>query len=640
MASSKHYSDAKFLQVALKHGFLDQASVDRLPAVIEQEQWSVELAVMKKGLMSPWQVETVKLLCDPDAVVPGYRVSMLLGRGGFGSVFRATQTAMDREVALKTIPMRNVKGDSTARRFEREAKIVGQLRHPHIVAAYDFGILEDRLFLSLELVEGFDLGVVLKRVGRLDEVTTWHIVRQTVTALAYAAEHDVTHRDIKPGNLLMTKPLLGYALPPGVPMVKVLDFGLACFTESRAQEGITLENAGLGTPSYVAPEQLRGRDVDERSDIYSLGATAFHAITGVAPYANLLPMEVAKEKLSGQENWQGQLGAEVSDVTRELIAKMSATDVDARFSGHTELLVAVDDALERLAAAGYRSNVALDFSAEKSDFFVNPNPTMAMGEVSTGDGDDFDVDSGCSAESLVTSSTENAAQSLRMPLRLVLYACVPLLVIGAIAAWYYLATTNSASIAAAALQPDRANVVRSFDGLKLDYSKFKLRTGGWSPESDSEGGNVLAGQNCRVVFPSLGNDRSALPYFQFSIGVYTHSDIDVTFHVDQADQSQSLFQVSLDPQGVQVLRKSGQRLVAVSQRIAWEIEPGKNTGYSQILIARQLHQWTVYRDSDLIGSIDTTDAGPAEIMIVVVGKTIFESPEITPLIPVQPNEPQ
>ena len=298
----------KLVELAVVNRFLSRDSAGKLLSESLKLGLPVEAFALKSGVLSPWQIDALRWLCHPEELVPGYRLKNMLGRGGFGSVFRATQTNMDRDVALKTIPLNAVKDSSAARRFEREAKIVGQLRHPHIVAAYDFGFHKDHLFLSLELVEGNDLGNLIRRVKKLDEYTALHVIRQTVTALAYAAEKGITHRDIKPGNLLLTETPIGYSLPKCVPFVKVADFGLACFTETRRDEAITLENSGIGTPSYVAPEQLQGRnDVDVRADIYSLGVTAYKLMTGVAPYDAVPAMAVAKEKLSGNETWLNQM---------------------------------------------------------------------------------------------------------------------------------------------------------------------------------------------------------------------------------------------------------------------------------------------------------------------------------------------
>ena len=171
-------------------------------------------------------------------------------------------------------------------RFEQEAQTVARLIHPHIITAFDFGKHAGRLYFAMEYVEGEDAERYVKRLHPLDERQVWMLIRQAASGLAHAAESGIVHRDIKPANMLLVTPPKGFPLPPGVPMVKIADFGLAFLSaEVNDRTRLTSEQSTLGSPHYMAPEQLNaGGVVDFRADLYSLGASAFHLLAGRAPF--------------------------------------------------------------------------------------------------------------------------------------------------------------------------------------------------------------------------------------------------------------------------------------------------------------------------------------------------------------------
>ncbi len=621
---------ARLIELAVEHRFLSRESADKLVSESLKLSMPPDALALKAGVLQPWQIEALRMLRDPENIVPGYRLKSLLGRGGFGSVFRATQTNMSRDVALKTIPLHAVKDSSAARRFEREAKIVGQLRHPHIVAAYDFGFHNDRLFLSLELVDGKDLGLVLKRVHQFDEFTAWHIIRQTVTALAYAEELGVTHRDIKPANLLVTTPPIGYSLPNCVPFVKVADFGLACFAETRRDEGITLENSGLGTPSYVAPEQLRGGDVDVRADIYSLGATTYRLLSGVAPYASMAPMKVAKEKLAGDEKWLKDL-SEFSKPTATLIRKMSAFDVSSRVVGHQALLQEVDRVIAGLNDQLDHSTQAFQLAEdERVSTVPELTDTGNFGVVSdTKSSGDFDVDS-----ALVSAPSEVAKKAIPKPVMVSLTGLVLLFSIAA--GVYFFPSRAGQPPSGPTFQPDWTTTVRSFDGLKLDYSKFKLRKGTWAVDLDEEGGRVLKGTHCKVVFPASDNDGIPFDWFRFSIGVRPSQEMDLSISLQLSGEQQPEFEVVATPAGIQT-RFPASDSSFDSDVVPWPASEESGAGYFRIIVERHPNFYRITRDSDAVSKIAPITVGPVELALQVNGSAVFESPEICRLIEPPPT---
>jgi Protein kinase domain len=195
-----------------------------------------------------------------------------LGRGSMGTVFRASDPLIERSVAIKTVDLGKL-DDGTLQprlRFLREAKAAGRLSHPGIVTVHDVGELEDVAFIVMELVEGRSVKDVLDRGDGIPLPVALDIVRQAAEALDFAHRHGVVHRDVKPGNLMLTRQ----------GMVKITDFGIARVDQTaRTRTGIL-----VGSPGYMSPEQLMGKAVDGRSDVFSLGAVLYELATGRGPF--------------------------------------------------------------------------------------------------------------------------------------------------------------------------------------------------------------------------------------------------------------------------------------------------------------------------------------------------------------------
>jgi serine/threonine protein kinase/Leucine-rich repeat (LRR) protein len=203
-----------------------------------------------------------------------YRIYSPIGRGGMGTVFRAQHVLLDKAVAVKVLDLPLRFSPELVQRFEREMKAVGRLEHPRLVRATDAGEAEGLHYLVMELLDGADAATLLRRAGPPPTPEACEIIRQAAEGLHHAHENGLVHRDVKPSNLMLTSD----------GQVKILDLGLALVTEN-SEGGLTEWGQLLGTPEYMAPEQTHdSHRVDHRADLYGLGATLFHLLTGTPPF--------------------------------------------------------------------------------------------------------------------------------------------------------------------------------------------------------------------------------------------------------------------------------------------------------------------------------------------------------------------
>jgi serine/threonine protein kinase len=220
--------------------------------------------------------------------IPGYQILDRLGKGSMGAVYKARQTSVDRIVAVKILLDALAQNREFIKRFDREAKIAAKLSHNNVVNAIDAGEVNGLHFFVMEYVEGTTIKDQLDKNEPFEEKHALRIIMAVAEALKHAHERGLIHRDIKPENILLTKD----------GNVKLADLGLARLT---ADEKWAMSEAGMaiGTPYYISPEQVRGQvDVDIRSDIYSLGATLYHMVTGQVPYSGETPSEVMQKHVA------------------------------------------------------------------------------------------------------------------------------------------------------------------------------------------------------------------------------------------------------------------------------------------------------------------------------------------------------
>lgn len=219
-----------------------------------------------------------------------YVLTGVLGTGGMGNVFRASQETIGRDVAIKFLPLEIATDATAVQRLGREARALGQLNHPGIVTTFDFGFTEKREpYLVLELVEGKSLQTILDQEKRLEMARALQIFVQICEAMSYAHSQGIIHRDLKPLNIMI-------GIREQFEFAKILDFGIVKLTSEVQQ--LTKSGEIWGSPFYMSPEQCTGGTVDNRSDIYSLGVVMFRSLTGEVPHRGASFPETIARKLS------------------------------------------------------------------------------------------------------------------------------------------------------------------------------------------------------------------------------------------------------------------------------------------------------------------------------------------------------
>ncbi len=273
-----------------------------------------------------------RLSIDPD-LIPGYRILQRLGSGGMGEVYMARQGSLDRSVAVKLLPPALARDREYVQRFLREARAAGRLNHENIVAAVDAGEAGGRYYFVMEHAPGETLGRIVRREGRLPEPRALDIARQVARGLRHAHQNGLVHRDIKPRNLIVT--------PEGT--VKICDFGLA--RELAAGDVAESEDESFSSPAYASPEQcLRGRDLDHRSDMYSLGVTLFEMLTGRRPFGGTTPREIMARHIGEEPPSPRGLVPSVSMAADRLVLRLLQKKPEARFGDYDELIAAIESA--------------------------------------------------------------------------------------------------------------------------------------------------------------------------------------------------------------------------------------------------------------------------------------------------------
>jgi serine/threonine protein kinase len=261
-----------------------------------------------------------------------YELLALLGKGGFGRVYRVRDLHLEREVALKVLHPALTQDPEVVERFRREAQLAARLSHPNIVNIYDIAGRFGLIWYTMELIDGPSLAQLVERNGPLPLPQVLRLLREALSALAHAHGFGLVHRDIKPENILID--------PAG--SVQITDFGLALALRGK-YGGATSQS---GTPQFASPEQLLGERVDQRSDLYSLAAVVYYALLGTPPFPGATTEQVLAQQTTNQLPQARALREDVSEAFERVLGRALSADVESRYPSAAEFLQAVNRAAE------------------------------------------------------------------------------------------------------------------------------------------------------------------------------------------------------------------------------------------------------------------------------------------------------
>jgi eukaryotic-like serine/threonine-protein kinase len=319
---------------------LEQSAADAFPDDVNASHWLNQIAVSEHGVDSKFGD-----CLHPGTVIGRYRVGEMLGSGGMGIVYRATDTLLERTVAIKALSPALGPNTGQLDRFVREAKILASLNHPNVATAYGLEESGDDKFLVMELVEGESLKDRLSR-GRLPIAEVISIAAQVASGVSSAHEAGVIHRDLKPGNIMLTHESVA----------KVLDFGLARerpklhaadsgkHDSTNSSHSITQEGMIAGTPRYMSPEQLRGRPLDRRSDVFSFGCVLFEMLSGRPAFQGKDFFEVSTALLERDPDFSA-LPMSTPGIVRRLLRRMLEKDPARRLRDLGDVRGELEEAL-------------------------------------------------------------------------------------------------------------------------------------------------------------------------------------------------------------------------------------------------------------------------------------------------------
>ncbi|MFH1232151.1 MAG: serine/threonine-protein kinase [Planctomycetota bacterium] len=286
--------------------------------------------MMDKSYLSETQVKDIFQKQGVEAgrtQVVGYKILAILGRGAMGTVYKAMQLSMEREVALKILSPHLAGNERFVMKFFKEARSVARLNHPNIIQGIDVGESNGIHYFAMEYIEGKNLEDIIKQEGPMEEKKAIGIILKIGQALEHAHKHNILHRDVKPRNIMISN-------KDGT--IKLCDLGLAQLTmEDSSQQKKIL----VGTPAYISPEQARGEaNIDIRSDIYSLGITFYFCVTGEIPFKGETAIDVMNKHINEQPIPPKQKNPMISNVINTIILKMMAKKREGRYQAPSELI--------------------------------------------------------------------------------------------------------------------------------------------------------------------------------------------------------------------------------------------------------------------------------------------------------------
>lgn len=313
-------------------------------------------ALVQSGYITRSQVQRLNMAMEDDSMyrpaqqIPGYQVLGKLGQGAMATVFKAKQLSLDRIVAIKVLPKRLSENREFVDRFYKEGRAAAKLNHPNIVGAYDVGEAMGYHFFVMEYIDGKTVYDMLKDAKPIEEKEALGIVVQVAKALQHAHNKGLIHRDVKPKNIMITS----------AGIVKLADMGLA--REVDDYKSATAEaGRAYGTPYYISPEQIRGEvNIDARADVYSLGATFYHMVTGRVPFEGPSPSAVMHKHLKEPITPPDHVNTRLTSAIGEIIEVMMAKNAADRYQSMSEVLEDLEAALRGEAPLQARKHYRAD----------------------------------------------------------------------------------------------------------------------------------------------------------------------------------------------------------------------------------------------------------------------------------------
>jgi serine/threonine protein kinase len=303
--------------------------------------------MVEHGVLNSDQMTDLDAILKQQINFPDYQLTKKLGAGGMGTVFLAKHTESNQTIAIKTIISRLKEDPDFIGRFHRESKVLAGLDHPHIAKVLDSGESGDTCYMTMEYVQGPSLAKLLKDHQVLPERFVLRIIKQVAEGLAYVYQAaQLVHRDIKPENILISRNPTSTEDFPADDEAKLIDFGLV--KPVHDDEHLTQTGMTIGTPLYMSPEQIRGESIDCRSDIYGLGATMYHLLTGTTPFIGTSPGAIMSAHLTQPVPDPSQRVPGLHHLTKELVMMAMAKKSDQRFLSFDAFLKAIGRAMEEL----------------------------------------------------------------------------------------------------------------------------------------------------------------------------------------------------------------------------------------------------------------------------------------------------
>jgi len=587
---------ATFLEIARQRAMLSEDEAKTIQDISDSKEIGSSEAALQTGLLKPVEVEIVEAFIEPNELAPGYALKDVLGFGALGVVYRAYQSQLQRDVAIKSIIPSRVNQQNSIARFQQEGTLIGRLKHPNIVAAYDSGSHRDRLYLVMELVEGQDLRAKLES-GPLDTLTSLLILRQSALGLEHAKANGIIHRDIKPGNLILTEAPVGFDMPKGIPLVKIADFGLAqlnSLEDDHVEETrLTVVGTAMGTPMYSAPEQLTGDPIDFRVDIYALGATLFHMLAGKPPFESSKISKIIAAKVTGTLPQLELLPANLDPAIRTLLLDLMHHDIDKRVSDYPQLIARID---EILTSGSVRMNPAL----------------MARESHKIAD--------------LIPPSTAQPLDYMR-----VIRVAVTLLIVGSLAATVIIFPDLMRTPATPDMIADGWREPL-FDGKTLHG--FSPATDGiWLATQDSEGGNILRGKgSIKRPFPKLPTGPPGVATgYGFKVGIDLTPGTTSEVHFGFADSRLNectRFSVLYDSDQIVFGSSEGTtgKFTPLGKPVPIVSEERDAPAYAEIRVELQRNHWFIFFNGNLLQNAPVDHKANNRMLILVAknGNVNFE----------------